>query len=267
MKIRRMSRPPAQPSYYEPEDNDVTREKQRMTNHHELSDPIKAVDVYKSFGKNQHAVRGISFGVTKGECFGLLGPNGAGKTTTMSMLTAQLGPSFGEIILAENSIYSSDLHTLYRKAQIGYCLQSNQALSPYLTVREHLELYLGLRSNFSEHQMKAKIDEMIERMDLEQYTNRMAKNLSGGNKRKLSVAVAMLTGYKIVFMDEPSTGMDPGARRSLWSVITEAKGDTVEPKCIVLTTHSMEEAEAVCNRIGKRREISPKKFHGSNRSI
>jgi ABC-type multidrug transport system ATPase subunit len=249
MKIRRMSRPPAQPSYYEPEDNDVTREKQRMTNHHELSDPIKAVDVYKSFGKNQHAVRGISFGVTKGECFGLLGPNGAGKTTTMSMLTAQLGPSFGEIILAENSIYSSDLHTLYRKAQIGYCLQSNQALSPYLTVREHLELYLGLRSNFSEHQMKAKIDEMIERMDLEQYTNRMAKNLSGGNKRKLSVAVAMLTGYKIVFMDEPSTGMDPGARRSLWSVITEAKGDTVEPKCIVLTTHSMEEAEAVCNRI------------------
>jgi len=117
-----------------------------------------------------------------------------------------------------------------------------------MTVEEHLSLFLQLRNKMTEDNIKTELKDILELCDLKTYKNRIARSLSGGNKRKLCTALATIVGNSVIFLDEPSTGMDPGARRALWKVIslqTIHKGNTV-----VLTTHSMEEAESVCNRIG-----------------
>jgi ABC-type multidrug transport system ATPase subunit len=229
------------------EDSDVKNERDRLQNHTQCTDIIKAIDLSKNFG-NIQAVNGITLGIPKNQCFGLLGPNGAGKSTTIALLTGQLAPSSGDVFLDSVSLHGIDLQVLYRHVRLGYCLQSNQALSAYLTVREHLEMYTNLRNELSDTTVRRIVEQTLHQLDLRPYAKRLAKNLSGGNKRKLSVAIALLVGNQILFLDEPSTGMDPGARRAMWKVIKNS--NTMRDRCILLTTHSMEEAETVCGRIG-----------------
>lgn len=177
----------------------------------------------------------------------VLGINGAGKTTTLSILSGELTPTSGTA-----HINSFDIITQQRQIRqhIGYCPQFD-ALFELLTVQEHLELYARIKG--LSKLGKAKFDELIysktKEMNLMLYRDKLAGSLSGGNKRKLSVAIATIGDPPIVFLDEPSSGMDPVARRFMWKVI--ARMSTVESRCsVMLTTHSMEEAEALCTRIG-----------------
>ncbi|TMW58106.1 hypothetical protein Poli38472_011694 [Pythium oligandrum] len=189
------------------------------------------------------AVRGLSFGLKQGECFGFLGINGACKTTTMKMLTGDVVPSSGTATLSGSDILTQQIEV---RRQIGYCPQDN-ALFDLLTVREHLELFARIKGISSED-LDEVVADKIQQLNLSAFENKLAGSLSGGNKRKLSVAIAMIGNPKIIFLDEPSTGMDPVSRRFMWDVIagisTRSKSAT-----IVLTTHSMEECEALCSRV------------------
>ncbi|GMH84067.1 hypothetical protein TL16_g09806, partial [Triparma laevis f. inornata] len=189
------------------------------------------------------AVKNLSFGIPTGECFGFLGNNGAGKTTTLSILSGEFPPSSGTGYIAGYDI-QGDQSLIRRK--IGYCPQFD-ALLELLTVREHLCLYARIKG-ITEESLPNVVHSIMEKMDLLDFSNKAAGSLSGGNKRKLSVAIAMIGGPSIVFLDEPSTGMDPVARRFMWDVIALM---TKEGNCsVILTTHNMEEAEALCGRIG-----------------
>jgi ATP-binding cassette subfamily A (ABC1) protein 3 len=195
-------------------------------------------------GKHKVAVDRVSFTVEKGDVFGLLGVNGAGKTTTFKMLAGEVTSTSGDAYL--NGMKISENLNQVRKS-LGYCPQFD-ALLENLTVREQLELYYdmkGLPMNIRDRL----IDDKIQELNLLKYERILSGTLSGGNKRKLSVACAMIGDPSILFLDEPSTGMDPQARRFMWKVIssvaTEKKQST-----IILTTHSMEEAEALSTRLG-----------------
>jgi len=188
------------------------------------------------------AIRQLSFGVQTGECFGLLGINGAGKTSAFRILTGEYLPSEGEASIATHDV----VHNLAQARQmIGYCPQFD-ALLDLMTGREHLYLY-GLIKGLRDEDLEHAINEKLDTMDLRRYADRPAGEYSGGNKRKLSVALATIGAPPVVFLDEPSTGVDPVARRFLWDVIARmiSQGTSV-----VLTTHSMEEAEALSTRIG-----------------
>jgi ATP-binding cassette, subfamily A (ABC1), member 3 len=190
------------------------------------------------------AVRGLSFGVPSGEVFGFLGINGAGKTTTLQMLSGDVLPTGGTALLGGYDIITEqpDVRRL-----LGYCPQ-HEALLDLLTCREHLELYARIKG-VPEAQVKAVVEAQLSQFDLEAFANKTAGSLSGGNKRKLSVAIALIGNPPIVFLDEPSTGMDPVAKRFMWRVISRVA--TERKQCsIILTTHSMEEVEALCTRIG-----------------
>mmetsp|Transcript_24285 Transcript_24285/g.50638 ORF Transcript_24285/g.50638 Transcript_24285/m.50638 type:complete len:497 (+) Transcript_24285:4447-5937(+) len=189
------------------------------------------------------AVRGVSFTVEQGVCFGLLGVNGAGKTSTLGMVTGEFPPSEGQAFLAQRSIMGQAQQI---KRLIGYCPQFDP-LFPLLTGREHLQFYARLKG-VKEPFVNAVVDEQIKRMDLVAHCDRTAGGYSGGNKRKLSVACALIGDPKIVFLDEPSTGMDPLARRFMWSIINQIAEEKISS--IILTTHSMEECEALCSKIG-----------------
>mmetsp|Transcript_62430 Transcript_62430/g.122842 ORF Transcript_62430/g.122842 Transcript_62430/m.122842 type:complete len:2323 (-) Transcript_62430:80-7048(-) len=190
------------------------------------------------------AVQSLCFGIPKGQCFGFLGINGAGKTTTLSILSGEFPPTSGEAYIDGFSI-RDDQSNIRRR--IGYCPQFD-ALLELLTVREHLELY-GRIKGFAGAGLEAIVRGKLVQLDLKDFEHKTAGSLSGGNKRKLSVAVATIGEPSIVFLDEPSTGMDPVARRFMWKVI--ARMTTEDAQCsVILTTHSMEEAEALCSRIG-----------------
>jgi len=192
------------------------------------------------------AVKGVSYGVKRGECFGLLGPNGAGKSTTISMLMLEEYPTEGKIMLNDMDVVTHSRSQVYRSVPMGVCFQAD-ALFDYMTVTEHISLFLQLRNVFEPSGLEKETKRIITLMDLSSYAKRNSRSLSGGNKRKLCTALGTIIGNKIIYLDEPSTGMDPGARRALWEVIahqTTDRGNTV-----VLTTHSMEEAESVCNKI------------------
>jgi len=190
------------------------------------------------------AVQSLCFGIPKGQCFGFLGINGAGKTTTLSILSGEFPPTSGEAFIDGFSI--RDDQTNIRR-RIGYCPQFD-ALLELLTVREHLELY-GRIKGFRGAGLEAIVRGKLVQLDLKDFEHKTAGSLSGGNKRKLSVAVATVGEPSIVFLDEPSTGMDPVARRFMWKVIARMTAE--DAACsVILTTHSMEEAEALCSRIG-----------------
>jgi len=192
----------------------------------------------------KYAVRGISLAIPNGQCFGLLGINGAGKTTTLSMLSGEFAPSAGEAYLGGLNLLTQ-IHKCRRK--IGFCPQFD-SLFELLTAREHLELYSRIKG-IRDCDIEAVVSAKIREMGLTEYADRYAGTFSGGNKRKLSVAIAMIGEPSIVFLDEPSTGMDPVARRFMWDVISDIV--TKREKCsLILTTHSMEECEALCTRIG-----------------
>ena len=189
-------------------------------------------------------VKNISFTVDYGECFGLLGLNGAGKTTIFKAITEEHAPTHG-------SIYINGLNILKNfdevKLMFGYCPQFD-AIFPYMTVKENLEFYSKIKG-VDPDKLSEIIRAMIESMTLTKYTNKLAGRLSGGNKRKLSVAISMICNPPIVLLDEPSTGMDPEARRFMWAIIHKltSKGNN---NSVIMTTHSMDEAETLCRRMG-----------------
>jgi len=201
-------------------------------------------NIHKKYENGKYAVRGMSLEIPRGECFGLLGINGAGKSTTLALLCGETYPSDG-VIYIDGMELSSNLHACRR--HIGFCRQFD-ALFHKLSGREHLEIYAKLKGIPSDKINRA-VENKLKALDLVEYADRDAGTYSGGNKRKLSVAMAMIGDPSIVFLDEPSTGMDPVTRRSMWQLISNAV--TKKGNCsVILTTHSMEEAEALCTRLG-----------------
>jgi len=201
------------------------------------------------------AVENLTFGVHVGECFGLLGPNGAGKTTSVKFLLGEHPltsgsynfPYAGEQI--QRGLCGTKFQdTLYHAARLGVCQQTD-TLWPLLTAKEHMDFYLRMRltSRYSSGDWVSYLNAVLKRVQLEDAEEKRVEAYSGGMKRKLSVCIAMYAGARTVFLDEPSTGMDPYARRALWKSISEALR---RDRCVILTTHSMEEADAVCGRIG-----------------
>jgi ABC-2 type transport system ATP-binding protein len=183
--------------------------------------------------KDVNAVNGISFGIPQGICFGLLGPNGAGKTTTIEIIEGVIRESSGEIL------YKGKLRDKTFAQQIGIQFQST-ALPDFLTVREVIELF---SSFYSQPQPLQKLVELCELAD---FIDREANKLSGGQKQRLLLALALINDPEIVFLDEPTTGLDPQSRRKFWDLMTMIKS---RGKTIVLTTHYMEEAELLCDEL------------------
>ena len=179
------------------------------------------------------AVDGISFSIRPGICFGLLGPNGAGKTTTIEITEGIIAPTSGEI-LYKGAPRTADFHE-----EIGIQFQSTSLLA-FLSVRESLETFHRLYQN------PMHLDDLIAICQLEDILDRYNDKISGGQKQRLLLAMALVNDPDLVFLDEPTTGLDPQARRHLWDIVEEirAKGKTV-----VLTTHYMEEAEMLCEEI------------------
>ncbi len=190
------------------------------------------------------AIDNLNFCIESGECFGLLGLNGAGKTTTFKCITQEISQDNGEI-----RVFGQDIRGNFDKLNeiFGYCPQFD-AIFVHLTVYENLEFYATIKGIKPEliHNL---VTNMILEMSLTEFTNKIAGRLSGGNKRKLSVAISMLGNPPIILLDEPSTGMDPEARRFMWSVIHKmsTKG---RKSSVIMTTHSMDEAETLCKRMG-----------------
>ena len=194
--------------------------------------------------KGKPAIKKLNFCLEKGECFGLLGLNGAGKTTTFKCITQEISPTNGEIFLDENKT-NNNFEAI--KTKFGYCPQYD-AIFEYMTVYENLEFYAKLKGVKGKY-LEQLITNIIYEMKLEEFIKKMSGRLSGGNKRKLSVAISMLCNPPIILLDEPSTGMDPEARRFMWSIIHKmsTKG---KKSSVIMTTHSMDEAETLCKRIG-----------------
>lgn len=182
------------------------------------------------------AVDGISFEVEKGEIFGLLGENGAGKTTTLEMIEGLRKPTSGEIKVLDKSIQECPREI---KEKIGVQLQSS-AYFYFLTLKEILSLFGTFYDKIVDPM------ELLEMVDLVKKQNSFIGSLSGGQKQRFSIVASLVNDPEIVFLDEPTTGLDPIARRNLWNLITKIKN---QGKTIVLTTHYMEEAEILCDRI------------------
>uniref|UniRef100_A0A3Q3D2R3 ATP binding cassette subfamily A member 4 n=1 Tax=Hippocampus comes TaxID=109280 RepID=A0A3Q3D2R3_HIPCM len=224
------------------EDDDVACERRRIYEGGSKSDILHIQDLTKTYvGRKRAAVDGICVGVPAGECFGLLGINGAGKTTTFKMLTGDTDVSSGDATVAGYSILKEilDVHQ-----NMGYCPQFD-AIDELLTGREHLYLYARLRG-VPEDEIPRVAEWGIQKLGLSEYAGRCAGTYSGGNKRKLSTAIAMIGCPALVLLDEPTTGMDPHSRRFLWNAILSVIRDG---RAVVLTSHSMEECEALCTRL------------------
>ncbi|KAJ3021009.1 UNVERIFIED_CONTAM: hypothetical protein HDU68_009875 [Siphonaria sp. JEL0065] len=187
------------------------------------------------------AVKDVSFAAELGTVFGLLGPNGAGKTTLISILTGLYPASFGNAILAGYDI-KSDASDICRI--MGICPQFD-ILWEELTVEEHLYFYARMKGAELATEIEY-VQKALQNVSLTSLATRQTKRLSGGEKRRLSIAIALIGNPKVVFLDEPTTGLDPEVRRLIWNIIQTAK----EGKTIVLTTHSMEECEALCSKVG-----------------
>ena len=196
---------------------------------------IEANTVKKNYGQIR-AVRDVSFAVDRGEVFGMLGPNGAGKTTTMEIVEGLRKADSGDVI-----VFGMDVrqHLRQIKSDIGVQLQTT-SLYPRLSVHEVLDLF----SSF--YQKALGVDKLIALAGLKESRNTHCINLSGGQQQRLSVALALINDPQILFLDEPTTGLDPQARRNIWDIIdfSRQKGKT-----IFLTTHYMEEAERLCDRV------------------
>ena len=203
--------------------------------------PIMVVALRKQYpGRDVAAVANLTFSIRDGECFGLLGPNGAGKTTCISMLTGLYPPTSGRA-----SICGFDLATQMHKINelMGVCPQFD-ILWPTLSVRETLRFYVMIKGT-PRREWALATESAAAAVDLRHAYTRFVGRLSGGMKRRVSLAISLLGNPAVVFLDEPTTGLDPQTKRAMWSLIDGAK----EGRSIVLTTHSMEEADALCGRI------------------
>lgn len=186
-------------------------------------------------------VDSLDLEIGEGEMFALLGVNGAGKTTTIKMLSCLTKPTEGDALLLGDSVVTDPMKV---KAHIGISPQET-AIAPNLTVRENLELVAGIFGS-DKQAAKHKAEDMISSFGLEEIAKSRSKTLSGGWQRRLSIAMALISEPKILFLDEPTLGLDVLARRELWHTITALKGKVT----IILTTHYLEEAEALSDRIG-----------------
>ncbi len=186
----------------------------------------------KNYGSVQ-AVDGLSFSIEEGICFGLLGPNGAGKTTTIEMMEGILAPSEGQVSFRGKKI---DNHF---KKKVGIQFQ-NTALPEFITVKETLELFRSLYPD------PRSLDEVIEICSLSDIIDRDNRKLSGGQRQRMLLGLAIIPHPEIIFLDEPTTGLDPQARRNFWELIKRIKA---EKTTVLLTTHYMEEAEILCDQI------------------
>ncbi len=189
-------------------------------------------NITKSFG-DVEAVRGIDFGIPEGSCFGLLGPNGAGKTTTIEIMEGIQTPSTGKVFFRDTPIDNR-----FRQ-KVGIQFQ-NTALPEFITVKETLELF----SSF--YPEPRTMDEVISLCSLEDIITRDNRKLSGGQRQRMLLALAILPRPEIVFLDEPTTGLDPQARRNFWDLIRGIKSENTS---ILLTTHYMDEAQILCDQI------------------
>lgn len=195
---------------------------------------------YKSGGRTVTAVDNVSFDIAGGEIFGLLGMNGAGKSTTIGICTGLIKPDGGTV-----SVFGHDMATDTRAAKSLLNVSPQEtAVAPMLSVRENL-MFIASVYGADKAEAKARAEAMAERLSVSDRLNDRAGKLSGGLKRRLSLGMALITEPKLVFLDEPTLGLDVVARRGLWKIIREAAGETA----IVLTTHYLEEAEELCGRI------------------
>ena len=199
---------------------------------------IETKNLTKKF-KEKTAVNGIELSINEGELFALLGTNGAGKTTTIKMLSTLILPTDGEIKI-------NGLDIIKDRQKIKEILNvspQETAIAPNLSVKENLEFMAG---GYQIPNKEEKIDELVKTFKLEEVLKQKAKTLSGGWQRKVSIAIALINEPKILFLDEPTLGLDVIARKELWNVIEKLKGKIT----IILTTHYMEEAESLSDRIG-----------------
>jgi ABC-2 type transport system ATP-binding protein len=189
------------------------------------------------------AVGGVSFAVAPGEVFGLLGPNGAGKTTIIRVLTTLLGPTAGRALVAGRDVRSESLAV---RASIGYIPQAI-SVDGALTAYENLDFY-GQVTGVPRQQRRERIREVIDTMELEAMLDRLARTLSGGMLRRLEIASALLNRPQVLFLDEPTVGLDPNARALVWERLQALRAQS--GTTILVTTHLMEEAERHCDRLG-----------------
>lgn len=197
---------------------------------------IQILELSKEYGRRR-VVDALELTVPAGELFALLGVNGAGKSTTIKMLSCLTVPTQGDARIMGRSV-RTDSH---RAKEILAVSPQETAIAPNLTVRENLELMAGIYA-----QPKERVAEVTARLGLEEWAGRRARTLSGGWQRRLSIAMALVSQPEVLFLDEPTLGLDVLARRELWSVIRGLKGHTA----IILTTHYLEEAESLADRIG-----------------
>ncbi|KAG3259460.1 ATP-binding cassette sub-family A member 3-like [Ictidomys tridecemlineatus] len=229
----------------ESDDEDVQNERQRI-----VEQPLESLNstvVIKELTKVYFqcppilAVRNISVAIQGEECFGLLGLNGAGKTSTFQILTGEHIATSGDVFIKGFSITKNILKV---RSKIGYCPQFD-ALLDHMTVQETMIMYARLWG-IPENDINSYVNDILKLLNLQPHANKRTQTLSGGNKRRLSTAVAIMGRPFVVFLDEPSTGMDPVARRLLWNIVTKTRESG---KVIILTSHSMEECEALCTRL------------------
>jgi len=197
---------------------------------------IECRDLRKTYDGKVEAVRGLSLQIETGECFGLLGPNGAGKTTTIEILEGLLAPTSGQVMILGHTWQENSREL---REWLGISLQETR-LSEKLSVRETIELFASF------YREPRSTDEVLDELQLREKADAWVGKLSGGQRQRLAVATALVGSPKVLFLDEPTTGLDPQSRRQLWDIIRafQREGGTV-----LLTTHYMDEAERLCDRL------------------
>ncbi len=201
---------------------------------------VEAINLTKCFGSNE-AVRGIDFAVERGECFGFLGPNGAGKTTTMSMMYCFLPPTSGSLDIFGHAVGKDDKKI---KELIGVAPQED-SLDPELSVMENLMVFARY-FNIKKREAMERVNDLLSFMNLTERSNDRVELLSGGMRRRLVIARALINRPRIIILDEPTTGLDPQARHIIWDKLIKLKKEGVT---IILSTHYMEEAHSLCDRL------------------
>ncbi|GLB43544.1 putative ABC-2 family transporter protein [Lyophyllum shimeji] len=204
-------------------------------------DLLRILDVSKSYDGNR-VVDGVSLGVSQNTIFALLGPNGAGKTTTFNMIRGDVVPDTGDVFIAGTSVIH---HPRTARLSLGVCPQFT-AIDSQLTVREHLLVYGRLKGLTPGPELEDNVESILRETSLVAYADRLASKLSGGNQRKLSLAIALMGNPAVVLIDEFSTGIDAKMKRDMWQTLRNVAAG----KAVVITTHSMEEASALSNRVG-----------------
>src|SRR5208282_811788 len=198
---------------------------------------IQCRDLRKTYDGKLEAVRGLNLEIQPGECFGLLGPNGAGKTTTIEILEGLSEPTSGEVTILGHSWRENEREM---REWLGISLQETR-LSEKLTVRETIELFASF------YREPRSSEEVLDQLQLTEKADSWVGKLSGGQRQRLAVATALVCNPKILFLDEPTTGLDPQSRRQLWEIIRAFQRDG---GTVLLTTHYMDEAERLCDRLG-----------------